>query len=66
MSNRQIAQHLFITLPTVETHLRHAFHKLGITSRTGLPAQLASRARPGSLPDEPVVAASASEPDLRV
>jgi ATP/maltotriose-dependent transcriptional regulator MalT len=40
MSNRQIAQHLFITLPTVETHLRHAFHKLGITSRTGLPAQL--------------------------
>jgi DNA-binding CsgD family transcriptional regulator len=43
MSNRQIAQHLFITLPTVETHLRHAFHKLGITSRTGLPARLAGR-----------------------
>lgn len=46
MSNRQIAQHLFITLPTVETHLRHAFHKLGITSRADLPAQLASQARP--------------------
>jgi DNA-binding CsgD family transcriptional regulator len=45
-SNRQIAQHLFITLPTVETHLRHAFHKLGITSRSGLPAQLASRPQP--------------------
>ena len=44
-SNRQIAQHLFITLPTVETHLRHAFGKLGITSRADLPAQLASRAR---------------------
>jgi DNA-binding CsgD family transcriptional regulator len=43
MSNRQIAQHLFITLPTVETHLRHAFHKLGITSRAGLPTQLASQ-----------------------
>ena len=56
MSNRQIAQHLFITLPTVETHLRHAFHKLGITSRAGLPAQLASQARPGSLPDEPAQA----------
>ncbi len=42
LSNRQIAQHLFITVPTVETHLRHAFHKLGITARTGLPAQLAS------------------------
>ena len=44
MSNRQIAQHLFITLPTVETHLRHAFHKLGIASRTGLPARLAGPA----------------------
>ena len=56
LSNRQIAQHLFITLPTVETHLRHAFRKLGITSRAGLPAQLASQARPGSLPDEPALA----------
>ena len=56
MSNRQIAQHLFITLPTVETHLRHAFGKLGITSRAGLPAQLASQARPASLPDEPALA----------
>ena len=56
MSNRQIAQHLFITLPTVETHLRHAFHKLGITSRAGLPAQLVSQARPASLPDEPALA----------
>jgi DNA-binding CsgD family transcriptional regulator len=40
-SNRQIAQHLFITQATVETHLRHAFHKLGITSRADLPARLA-------------------------
>jgi len=42
-SNRQIAQHLFITQATVETHLRHAFHKLGITSRAELAAQLARR-----------------------
>ena len=40
-SNRQIAQQLFITQATVETHLRHAFHKLGITSRADLPARLA-------------------------
>jgi DNA-binding CsgD family transcriptional regulator len=42
MSNRQIAQHLFITQPTVETHLRHAFQKLGIASRADLPAHLAA------------------------
>jgi DNA-binding CsgD family transcriptional regulator len=45
MSNRQIAQHLFITLPTVETHLRHACGKLGITSRADLPARLTGQAR---------------------
>lgn len=42
-SNRQIAQQLYITQATVETHLRHAFHKLGITSRADLPARLARR-----------------------
>jgi DNA-binding CsgD family transcriptional regulator len=42
LSNRQIAEHLFITQATVETHLRHAFRKLGITSRTGLPGDLVS------------------------
>jgi DNA-binding CsgD family transcriptional regulator len=63
MSNRQIAQHLFITLPTVETHLRHAFHKLGITSRAGLPAQLATQARPASLPDEPAQAVTGTSRD---
>ena len=56
LSNRQIAQHLFITLPTVETHLRHAFGKLGITSRTDLPAHLANQSRPGSLPGDPAQA----------
>ena len=51
LSNRQIAEHLFITLPTVETHLRHAFQKLGITSRAGLSAQLASELpAPSGLP----------------
>ena len=50
LSNRQIAQHLFITQPAVESHLRHAFRKLGITSRAGLPSQLASEVvRPAGL-----------------
>jgi DNA-binding CsgD family transcriptional regulator/tetratricopeptide (TPR) repeat protein len=40
-SNRQIAQHLFITQKTVETHLAHAFRKLHIDSRAQLPAALA-------------------------
>jgi DNA-binding NarL/FixJ family response regulator len=39
-SNRQIAEHLFVTQATVETHLRHAFRKLNITSRADLPATL--------------------------
>jgi len=40
LSNRQIAEHLFVTQATVETHLRHAFRKLAITSRADLPAIL--------------------------
>jgi DNA-binding NarL/FixJ family response regulator len=44
-SNRQIAEHLFITQATVETHLRHAFRKLGITSRADLGLRLADHAR---------------------
>jgi DNA-binding NarL/FixJ family response regulator len=39
-SNRQIAEHLFVTQATVETHLRHAFRKLNITSRADLPGSL--------------------------
>ncbi|HXF21393.1 MAG TPA: LuxR C-terminal-related transcriptional regulator, partial [Streptosporangiaceae bacterium] len=48
LSNRQIAQHLFIAQATVETHLRHAFHKLGITSRAGLPRLAPSPADPAT------------------
>ena len=40
LSNRQIAEHLFVTQATVETHLRHAFRKLNITSRAELPGSL--------------------------
>ena len=36
MTNREIAQRLFVTEKTVETHLGNAFAKLGIRSRTQL------------------------------
>ncbi|MDQ6524538.1 AAA family ATPase [Nocardioides sp. LHD-245] len=39
--NREIAQALFVTEKTVETHLRHSFRKLGLSSRAQLPAALA-------------------------
>jgi DNA-binding CsgD family transcriptional regulator len=40
MTNREIAQALFVTIKTVEGHLRAAFMKLGIRSRAELPALL--------------------------
>lgn len=40
MSNREIAQALFVTLRTVEMHLSNAFRKLGVSSRTQLGAAL--------------------------
>jgi DNA-binding CsgD family transcriptional regulator len=36
--NREIAQQLFVTRRTVETHLTHVFQKLGVTTRAELTA----------------------------
>ena len=41
MSNKQIAQTLFVTVKTVETHLHRAYQKLDVTSRTHLTQALA-------------------------
>ncbi len=41
MSNKQIAQGLFVTLRTVEMHLSNTYRKLDIASREELPAALA-------------------------
>jgi DNA-binding CsgD family transcriptional regulator len=40
MTNREVAQALFVTPKTVEKHLRNAYDKLGITSRPQLAAAL--------------------------
>ncbi|HEY1273906.1 MAG TPA: AAA family ATPase [Thermoleophilaceae bacterium] len=40
LTNRRIAQELFVTTATVETHLRHAFRKLDVRSRAELSAAL--------------------------
>ena len=40
MTNREIAQALFVTLRTVQVHLTHSYQKLGITSREELPQAL--------------------------
>ncbi len=42
-TNRQIAQSLYVTLKTVETHLAHAYAKLGIAQRGELPDALAGQ-----------------------
>jgi DNA-binding CsgD family transcriptional regulator len=41
LSNKEIAQALFVTVKTVETHLGHAYQKLDIASRSDLPQALA-------------------------
>jgi DNA-binding CsgD family transcriptional regulator len=42
LSNREIAQQLFVTVNTVESHLRHAYLKLGVHSRGELPPALSA------------------------
>lgn len=52
MSNPEIAQALFVTLNTVEGHLRHAYQKLSIGSRGQLPAALRSATETAAGPGE--------------
>jgi len=45
LSNREIAQALFVSQPTVTTHLTHCYRKLGISSRRDLAGALGSDTR---------------------
>lgn len=36
LTNREVAADMFLSVNTVETHLRHIFTKLGVRSRTQL------------------------------
>jgi DNA-binding NarL/FixJ family response regulator len=47
MANKEIAQSLFVSLRTVETHLTNAYRKLGISARAQLTTALADRASAG-------------------
>ncbi len=38
LANREVAERLFLSRYTVETHLKHVFAKLGIASRAELAA----------------------------
>jgi DNA-binding NarL/FixJ family response regulator len=40
LTNRDVAQALFVTARTVEVHLSNVYRKLGISSRTELPPGL--------------------------
>jgi DNA-binding CsgD family transcriptional regulator len=44
LSNKEIAQGLFVTTKTVEMHLGNAYRKLDVTSRRDLPAALGAPA----------------------
>ena len=43
MTNKEIAQSLFVTTKTVESHLHHVFQKLNVSSRQELEAALQPR-----------------------
>jgi DNA-binding CsgD family transcriptional regulator len=49
-SNKEIAAELFMGVSTVEAHLSHVYRKLGIRSRAGLGARLATAGVAGAKP----------------
>ncbi len=48
LTNRQIGERLYLSEKTVETHLSHAFSKLGVRSRAEVAARVAAEGAPGT------------------
>jgi DNA-binding CsgD family transcriptional regulator len=64
-NNPEIAQRLYITRRTVETHLTHVFQKLGLSTRTDLAARFADAQPAERLPpgiDKDLAGTSAARP----
>jgi DNA-binding NarL/FixJ family response regulator len=40
LSNRAVAAQMFLSVNTIETHLRHVFRKLGVSTRTQLAVRI--------------------------
>jgi DNA-binding CsgD family transcriptional regulator len=47
LTNREVAERLYVSPHTVSGHLRHAFEKLGINSRVALTRIAAEHPEPG-------------------
>jgi DNA-binding NarL/FixJ family response regulator len=46
-NNRAIAQELFLSVKTVETHLAAGYRKLGVTTRAAMASALSAAPQPG-------------------
>ena len=46
LTNREVARRLYVSPHTINTHLRHVFQKLSISTRAALAAQVARQAEP--------------------
>src|SRR6266849_10450487 len=53
LTDRELAERLFITRRTAEWHVKQIFNKLGFNSRAQLAAWVAHSQAVGSLPDSP-------------